>query len=136
MCLWCFSLCIFVISAQKPLGLLSLLDEESTFPNGTDLTFANKLKQHLGPNSSFRGERGKAFTVGHYAGEVFTWHRQLIVICFLLLLQLLFNFNYLCKLSSLDTMRIVATHWPLTWFDQLFLIFFSHFCDGFITWSC
>uniref|UniRef100_A0A452YHK9 Myosin motor domain-containing protein n=1 Tax=Aegilops tauschii subsp. strangulata TaxID=200361 RepID=A0A452YHK9_AEGTS len=27
---------------QKPLGLLSLLDEESTFPNATDLTFANK----------------------------------------------------------------------------------------------
>ncbi|KAF7827472.1 myosin-1 [Senna tora] len=55
---------------KKPLGLLSLLDEESTFPNGTDLTFANKLKQHLSSNSSFRGERGKAFTVCHYAGEV------------------------------------------------------------------
>jgi myosin heavy subunit len=35
---------------QKPLGLLSLLDEESTFPNATDLTFANKLKQHLDLN--------------------------------------------------------------------------------------
>lgn len=57
---------------QKPLGLLSLLDEESTFPNGTDLTFANKLKQHLNSNSCFRGERGKAFSVCHYAGEVFT----------------------------------------------------------------
>ncbi|KAK3033693.1 hypothetical protein RJ639_033917 [Escallonia herrerae] len=55
---------------KKPLGLISLLDEESTFPNGTDLTFANKLKQHLNPNSCFRGERGKAFTVCHYAGEV------------------------------------------------------------------
>uniref|UniRef100_A0A5B7AAI2 Putative myosin-1 n=1 Tax=Davidia involucrata TaxID=16924 RepID=A0A5B7AAI2_DAVIN len=55
---------------KKPLGLLSLLDEESTFPNGTDLTFANKLKQHLNSNSCFRGERGKAFTVYHYAGEV------------------------------------------------------------------
>lgn len=55
---------------QKPLGLLSLLDEESTFPNGTDLTFANKLKQHLYSNSCFRGERGKAFSVQHYAGEV------------------------------------------------------------------
>ncbi|KAK6921484.1 Myosin head, motor domain [Dillenia turbinata] len=55
---------------KKPLGLLSLLDEESTFPNGTDLTFANKLKQHLNSNSSFRGEKDKAFTVGHYAGEV------------------------------------------------------------------
>ncbi|PKI69574.1 hypothetical protein CRG98_010022 [Punica granatum] len=55
---------------KKPLGLLSLLDEESTFPNGTDLTFANKLKQHLHSNSYFRGDRGKAFTVNHYAGEV------------------------------------------------------------------
>ncbi|KAJ4710499.1 myosin 1 [Melia azedarach] len=55
---------------KKPLGLLSLLDEESTFPNGTDLTFANKLKQHLNSNSCFRGERDKAFTVCHYAGEV------------------------------------------------------------------
>ncbi|XP_020591593.1 myosin-1-like [Phalaenopsis equestris] len=55
---------------KKPLGLLSLLDEESTFPNGTDLTFANKLKQHLHSNSCFTGERGKAFTVRHYAGEV------------------------------------------------------------------
>ncbi|KAL5140294.1 Myosin-1 [Glycine soja] len=55
---------------KKPLGLLSLLDEESTFPNGTDLTFANKLKQHLNSNSCFKGEREKAFTVRHYAGEV------------------------------------------------------------------
>ncbi|CAN0888251.1 VIII-1 [Linum grandiflorum] len=55
---------------KKPLGLLSLLDEESTFPNGTDLTLADKLKQHLESNSCFRGDRGKAFTVSHYAGEV------------------------------------------------------------------
>ena len=55
---------------QKPLGLLSLLDEESTFPNGTDLTLANKLKEHLSDNSCFRGDRGKTFTVAHYAGEV------------------------------------------------------------------
>ncbi|XP_062205831.1 myosin-1-like [Phragmites australis] len=55
---------------KKPLGLLSLLDEESTFPNATDLTFANKLKQHLNTNSCFKGERGKAFSIRHYAGEV------------------------------------------------------------------
>ncbi|CAA6662695.1 unnamed protein product [Spirodela intermedia] len=55
---------------KKPLGLLSLLDEESTFPNGTDLTFADKLKEHLNSNSCFRAERGKAFGVNHYAGEV------------------------------------------------------------------
>ncbi|KAL3651202.1 Myosin-1 [Castilleja foliolosa] len=55
---------------KKPLGLQSLLDEESTFPNGTDLSFANKLKHHLKSKPCFRGERGKAFTVRHYAGEV------------------------------------------------------------------
>ncbi|KAL1832690.1 hypothetical protein ACET3Z_002341 [Daucus carota] len=55
---------------KKPLGLLSLLDEESTFPNGTDLTFATKLKEHLHSDPCFRGEREKAFTVCHYAGEV------------------------------------------------------------------
>ncbi|EEF36593.1 myosin vIII, putative [Ricinus communis] len=55
---------------KKPLGLLSLLDEESNFPNATDLTFANKLKQHLGGNPCFKAERGRAFVVRHYAGEV------------------------------------------------------------------
>ncbi|XP_071733155.1 myosin-1-like [Rutidosis leptorrhynchoides] len=55
---------------KKPLGLLTLLDEESTFPNGTDMSFADKLKQHLKSHPCFRGERGKAFTVRHYAGEV------------------------------------------------------------------
>lgn len=55
---------------QKPLGLLSLLDEESNFPKASDLTFASKLKQHLNTNSCFKGERGRAFRVRHYAGEV------------------------------------------------------------------
>lgn len=55
---------------KKPIGLLSLLDEESTFPNGTDLSFANKLKKHLHSNPCFRGRRGKAFSINHYAGEV------------------------------------------------------------------
>ncbi|GAV85356.1 LOW QUALITY PROTEIN: Myosin_head domain-containing protein [Cephalotus follicularis] len=54
----------------KPLGLLSLLDEESNFPRATDLTFANKLKQHLNANPCFKGERGRAFSIRHYAGEV------------------------------------------------------------------
>ncbi|XVF78057.1 hypothetical protein PTKIN_Ptkin14bG0097700 [Pterospermum kingtungense] len=55
---------------KKPLGLLSLLDEESNFPKATDLTLANKLKQHLNANSCFRGDRGRAFGVQHFAGEV------------------------------------------------------------------
>ncbi|GMY31655.1 myosin-2 [Fagus crenata] len=55
---------------KKPLSLLTLLDEESNFPKATDLTFASKLKQHLNSNSCFKGERGRAFSVCHYAGEV------------------------------------------------------------------
>ncbi|XP_017247595.1 myosin-2 [Daucus carota subsp. sativus] len=55
---------------KKPIGLISLLDEESNFPNGSDLTFANKLKQHLSDNPCFKEERGGAFSIRHYAGEV------------------------------------------------------------------
>jgi myosin-5 len=54
---------------QKP-GLISLLDEESTLPERTDLTLVNKLKRHLNDNSCFKGERGRAFSVRHYADEV------------------------------------------------------------------
>lgn len=55
---------------KRPLGLISLLDEECTFPKGTDYTLANKLKQHLALNICFKGERSRGFRVRHYAGEV------------------------------------------------------------------
>ncbi|MED6146625.1 hypothetical protein PIB30_036213 [Stylosanthes scabra] len=55
---------------KKSHSLLSLLDEESNLPKASDLTFANKLKQHLGTNPCFKGERGRAFSVRHYEGEV------------------------------------------------------------------
>ncbi|XP_054815599.1 myosin-2 isoform X3 [Prosopis cineraria] len=55
---------------KKPLGLISLLDEESNFPKATDITFANKLRQYLNANPCFKGERGRGFCVRHYAGEV------------------------------------------------------------------
>ena len=55
---------------QKPLGVLALMDEELSFPKATDLTFANKLKQHFKSHPRFKGERGRAFGVRHYVGEV------------------------------------------------------------------
>ncbi|XP_022981361.1 myosin-2-like [Cucurbita maxima] len=55
---------------KKPLGVLALMDEELSFPKATDLTFANKLKQHFKSHPRFKGERGRAFGVRHYAGEV------------------------------------------------------------------
>ncbi|XP_042479172.1 myosin-2-like isoform X2 [Macadamia integrifolia] len=61
---------LLTLEQEKPLGLLSLLDEESTFPKATDLTLADKLKQHLNANPCFKGQRGGVFSVRHYAGEV------------------------------------------------------------------
>ncbi|KAH7423020.1 hypothetical protein KP509_12G036000 [Ceratopteris richardii] len=55
---------------KRPLGLISLLDEECTFPKGTDYTLAEKLKEHLAGNGSFKGERSRGFRIQHYAGEV------------------------------------------------------------------
>ena len=55
---------------QKRSGLISVLDEESKLPKASDLTFANKLKQHLNLNTRFKGERGRAFSVRHRSGEV------------------------------------------------------------------
>lgn len=65
------SFLVFIL--QKPLGILSLLDEESNAPNSTDFTLASKLKQHLNSNSYFKGDRGRAFGVRHFAGEVSYW---------------------------------------------------------------
>lgn len=36
----------------------------------TDMSFANKLKQHLVGNPCYKGENGGAFSIRHYAGEV------------------------------------------------------------------
>ena len=55
---------------QKPFGLLSLLDEESTSPRATDLTFEHKMKQNLNGSPCFNGEREGAFQVCHFSGAV------------------------------------------------------------------
>ncbi|XP_019251724.1 PREDICTED: myosin-2-like isoform X3 [Nicotiana attenuata] len=54
---------------KKSIGLISLLDEESNFHKATDLTFTNKLKQHLKANPCYKGDR-EEFGIRHYAGEV------------------------------------------------------------------
>lgn len=58
------------LTLQRPLGLISLLDEECMFPRATDFTLANKLKDHLKRNAFFKAERDKKFRICHYAGEV------------------------------------------------------------------
>ncbi|KAJ3056440.1 cytochrome c oxidase subunit 1 [Rhizophlyctis rosea] len=63
--------CIDLIS-KKPLGLLSLLDEESNFPKSTDQTCLNKFHQTHEKNGCYvKPKTAKMiFGVRHYAGEV------------------------------------------------------------------
>uniref|UniRef100_A0A9J2Q4T1 Myosin motor domain-containing protein n=1 Tax=Ascaris lumbricoides TaxID=6252 RepID=A0A9J2Q4T1_ASCLU len=63
---------------EKPLGIVSMLDEECIVPKATDLTLAQKLNdQHLGKHPNFqkprppKGKQAEAhFAVVHYAGTV------------------------------------------------------------------
>ncbi|KFV65615.1 Myosin-IIIb, partial [Dryobates pubescens] len=56
----------------KPLGLLSLLDEQSAFPQATDKTFVDKLNRSFKGNLYFQPGRGHVlgFSIVHYAGKV------------------------------------------------------------------
>ncbi|KAM4879292.1 myosin-IIIb-like [Sylvia borin] len=56
----------------KPLGLLSLLDEQSAFPQATDKTFVDKLNSSFKGNLHFQPARGHVlgFSIIHYAGKV------------------------------------------------------------------
>ncbi|KAK3930628.1 Myosin heavy chain, muscle, partial [Frankliniella fusca] len=68
--------CIELI--EKPMGILSILEEESMFPKATDKTFEEKLmNNHLGKSPNFQkpkppkpGQQAAHFAIGHYAGTV------------------------------------------------------------------
>ncbi|KAG8196053.1 hypothetical protein JTE90_007800 [Oedothorax gibbosus] len=68
--------CIDLI--EKPMGVLSILEEESMFPKASDKTFDEKLKNnHLGKSPNFvkpkppkPGQQEAQFAIVHYAGTV------------------------------------------------------------------
>uniref|UniRef100_A0A8D0Y191 Myosin-6 n=1 Tax=Sus scrofa TaxID=9823 RepID=A0A8D0Y191_PIG len=67
--------CIDLI--EKPMGIMSILEEECMFPKATDMTFKAKLyDNHLGKSNNFqkpRNIKGKPeahFSLIHYAGTV------------------------------------------------------------------
>jgi len=62
---------------ERPMGVLSILEEESLFPKATDKTFEEKLKtNHLGKSPTFQkpkaggADKSAHFAVVHYAGTV------------------------------------------------------------------
>ncbi len=63
-------LCVFYW--QRPIGIFSLLDEQSRFPKATDYTlvdqWANKFNDHAHFKQDLRDEL--VFTIRHYAGKV------------------------------------------------------------------
>ncbi|KAM9287892.1 myosin-IIIa-like [Cariama cristata] len=55
---------------QKPMGLLSLLDEESRFPQATDQTLVEKFEDNLKSKYFWRPKRvDLTFGIYHYAGK-------------------------------------------------------------------
>ena len=62
---------------ERPMGILSILEEESLFPKATDKTFEEKLKNnHLGKSPTFikpkagGPDKDSHFAIVHYAGTV------------------------------------------------------------------
>jgi len=65
-----------IIMFEKPLGIWSILEEESNFPKATDKTYEDKVKaQHLGKSPSMAKAKSATdpnahFAIVHYAGTV------------------------------------------------------------------
>ncbi|XP_060517528.1 myosin-VIIa-like isoform X2 [Cylas formicarius] len=58
----------------KPMNLLSLIDEETRFPKGTDFSMLTKLHGHHGTKKFYlkpKSDMTPAFGVQHFAGSVF-----------------------------------------------------------------
>nr|XP_022331356.1 myosin-IIIb-like isoform X1 [Crassostrea virginica] len=58
---------------NKPIGILSLLDEETHFPKGTDQSLVEKLNTHFARNDNYgksAQSKSSKFTINHYAGKV------------------------------------------------------------------
>jgi myosin heavy chain 6/7 len=65
-----------IIMFEKPMGIWSILEEESNFPKATDKTFEDKIKaQHLGKSGNMAKAKSATdpnahFAIIHYAGTV------------------------------------------------------------------
>ncbi|XP_017403914.1 unconventional myosin-VIIb isoform X2 [Cebus imitator] len=65
---------ILDLLALKPMGIICLLDEESRFPKGTDLTMLQKLNSVHTNNKAFlqpKNVHDARFGIAHFAGDVY-----------------------------------------------------------------
>ena len=118
---------------EKPMGILSILEEECMFPKATDTTFKEKLyKNHMGKTSAFgkpgpksKGQRDVIFELHHYAGTVgyntINWLEKNKVFianfsyCTILTLQDPIN-GSVAALYQKSTLPLLKTTWS-TWID-------------------
>ncbi|XP_023214568.1 unconventional myosin-XV-like, partial [Centruroides sculpturatus] len=63
---------VLSLIAKKPVGILSLLDDESNFPKATDLSFLEKCHYNHALNDLYSRPRMSSmeFGIKHYAGQV------------------------------------------------------------------
>ena len=80
--------CIDLI--EKPLGVFSILEEESMFPKASDKTFEEKLNtNHMGKTANFvkpkggKGAKEAHFAVVHYAGKIKYFNKSFNLTTFL-----------------------------------------------------
>lgn len=112
---------------EQPMGILSILEEESMFPKATDKTFEEKLTtNHLGKSPNFLkpkppkpGQQAAHFAIGHYAGNVripttktlkstlFTTHYEIRLFFSLPFLAWKVTVNLTCKLKNLSTIKSI-----------------------------
>uniref|UniRef100_A0A8C4WI61 Myosin VIIB n=1 Tax=Gopherus evgoodei TaxID=1825980 RepID=A0A8C4WI61_9SAUR len=62
------------VIALKPMNIVSLIDEESKFPKGTDATLLNKINSHHGKSKVYippRSVHDTKFGINHFAGIVY-----------------------------------------------------------------
>lgn len=60
--------------ATKPMNIMALIDEESKFPKGTDVTLLNKLHKTHSTNTNYlkpKADIDQSFGLNHFAGVVF-----------------------------------------------------------------
>jgi len=60
--------------AMKPMSIFALVDEESKFPQATDITLLTKLNTNHGKNRNYlkpKSDINTLFGISHFAGVVF-----------------------------------------------------------------